>query len=151
MSRPSLLTPAVQDALVRVIAAGGSYKDACIVAGIGYRTFMTWMNRGDPALAGDDPDAPRYQQFRQAIEATETAVILRALACWQDAFPRDWRAARDYVQRRRPEEWGAKVSVKIDSERDEEILALLAAVAATTAMDPDPIRLLPPGDSDAAG
>ena len=50
--RPTKLTPEVQERLTSAIRAGNFYEAACGYAGIDYRTFRRWMERGERESRG---------------------------------------------------------------------------------------------------
>jgi transposase len=102
MARPSKLTPQVQQRLVEAIRAGNYYEAACGFAGIHYSTFRNWMIRGEKAKSG------KYKQFFEAIIRAEQEAEVRMVAQWQKHMPEDYRAIRDFLERRHPERWGRK-------------------------------------------
>jgi len=102
MARPSKLTPQVQQRLVEAIRAGNYYEAACGFAGIHYSTFRNWMIRGEKAKSG------KYKQFFEAIIRAEQEAEVRMVAQWQKHMPGDYRAIRDFLERRHPERWGRK-------------------------------------------
>lgn len=59
--RPSKLTEETKDKLLKSLRTGNYYETACNYAGIGYRTFRTWMLKGEAAKSGE------YWQFQQVI------------------------------------------------------------------------------------
>lgn len=61
----------------------------------------------------------RYLAFLEAVTQAETIAEVSAVTHWRRAFTEDWRAARDYLGRKRPEQWAAKTTVSISSEEAE--------------------------------
>lgn len=61
----------------------------------------------------------RYLEFLQAVTQAETVAEVAAVTHWRRAFQDDWRAARDYLGRKRPDQWAAKTTVAISSEEAE--------------------------------
>ena len=102
MARPSKLTPEVTKRLTEAIRAGNYYEAACGFAGIGYSTFRRWMLRGERAKSG------KYRQFWEAVTRAELEAEVRMVAQWQKHMPEDYRAIRDFLERRFPDRWGRK-------------------------------------------
>lgn len=55
--RPTELTPTVIKSLLKSVSIGLSYTDACIIAGIKYRTFQGYKRQAE---AEEDAGAPGY-------------------------------------------------------------------------------------------
>lgn len=102
MARPSKLTPEVIKRLTEAIRAGNYYEAACGYAGIGYSTFRAWMVRGEKAKSG------KYWEFVEAITRAEYEAEVRMVAQWQKHMPEDYRAIRDFLERRYPDRWGRR-------------------------------------------
>ena len=71
--RPTLLTPAVADELVAVLAAGGSIHDAAASTGVSARTIFEWRRR---AWSRDPLDArcvALERRLRDALAVARTA------------------------------------------------------------------------------
>lgn len=110
MARPSKLTPEVQKRLTEAIKAGNYYEAACGFAGIGYSTFRRWMLRGEKAKSG------KYRQFWEAVTRAELEAEVRMVAQWQKHMPEDYRAIRDFLERRFPDRWGRRYSLDMKQE-----------------------------------
>ena len=104
--RPSKLTSEVKARLVQAIEAGNYYEAACGYAGITYTTFRNWMIKGENAKSG------KYREFFEAITRAETVAEVRMVAQWQKHMPEDYRAIRDFLERRFPDRWGRKDKVQ---------------------------------------
>lgn len=102
MARPTKLTPEAQRRISEAVAAGNYYEAAAYSAGVDYRTFRRWMERGEKSKNG------LYYQFCQAIRQAEAQAEVRMVAQWQQQIPESWQAARDFLARRHPERWGPK-------------------------------------------
>ena len=112
MARPSKLTPEVTKRLTEAIRAGNYYEAACGYAGIHYSTFRKWMQKGEAAKSG------KYREFFEAVTRAEYEAEVRMVAQWQKHMPEDYRAIRDFLERRYPERWGRK---RLDIEHSGEI------------------------------
>jgi hypothetical protein len=123
--RPTLLTPDLADRIVQVVSAGNYLKTAAQFAGVGQSTLMLWLQKGRAAAAlrdsGQDvhPDQLHYLDFLERVTQAETVAEVAAITHWRRAFTDDWRAARDYVARKRPEMWAAKTTISLSSEEAE--------------------------------
>lgn len=96
------LTPeSVMNQVLLNIKNGMSMDSACIVAGVGPRTFYTWKAKGEQGAA-------RFQQFRQCLEAAllEAKGKLESVA-YQAALA-DPKIALAILERRYPLEWGRR-------------------------------------------
>ena len=62
MARPSKLTPEIQQRIGDNIALGLTYSLAAEAAGITYKTFNEWMNKGKTEKSG------KYYQFYKHIQ-----------------------------------------------------------------------------------
>lgn len=108
MGRPSKLTPEVQEKICHAIREGNYYEAACAYAGIGYSTFRMWMVKGEKAKSG------KYREFVEAVKRAEYEAEARMVALWQEHMPGDYRAIRDFLERRYPQRWGKRLDVKQD-------------------------------------
>jgi hypothetical protein len=153
------LTAELQDRIVQVVAAGNYLKTAAQFAGIGSNTLSVWLARGRAAAALADAGEPvppaeeRYLSFLTAVTQAETTAEIAAVTHWRRAFADDWRAARDYLGRKRPEQWAAKTTVSISSEEAEARIerATLEALTALGVDTGEPAELGvgdDPGDLD---
>jgi hypothetical protein len=80
------------------------------------------------------PEEDRYLQFLHRVTRAETSAEVAAVTAWRGAFGTDWRAARDYLVRRRPDRWAATTRVSMTTEESERRIddALAEAMAALT-------------------
>lgn len=102
MARPTKLTPKVAEQICQAIRAGNYYEAAVAFAGVEYRTFRYWMERGEKASSGI------FFQFFQDVRKAEADAEVRIVAQWQQQIPENWQAARDFLARRHPDRWGPK-------------------------------------------
>jgi len=102
----------VQKRLCDAIRAGNYYEAACAYAGIDYSTFRRWMKKGEEQKRG------KYREFCEAVTRAELEAEARLVAQWQQHMPNDYRAIRDFLERRFPERWSkaaaGSTSVHID-------------------------------------
>lgn len=126
MSRPTILTPEIQEIIVKALHLGATHRLAGLAAGIGESTFYTWM------ALGRDTGASPYLEFLNAVKIAEGAGAVECLEKLAVAS-RDgnWQAAAWVLERRYPAEYGRTVqehTVKVDwASLTEEQLQRLAA------------------------
>lgn len=99
MGRPEKLTPEVQERLVQAVRAGNFYEAACGYARITYRSFRNWMVQGEASKSG------KYFQLFQAVTQAELEAEARMVSQWQAHMPSDYRAIRDFLERRHSKRW----------------------------------------------
>lgn len=99
MGRKCTLTPDVQQRVVDCLAIGAGRATAAAAAGIGESTFYRWMERGEASSSGP------FREFWEAVTGAEYQAELAALKNWHGAMPDDWRACKEFLERRFPERW----------------------------------------------
>lgn len=99
--RPSKLTPDRRKTLIDAIKAGNHIVRACHFAGIDASTFYKWKKKAETSKSGE------YFDFVKEIEEAESQSQVRMVAQWQAQIPNDWRAAREFLARRFPDEWSS--------------------------------------------
>lgn len=112
MARPTKYSPERSAAIIRDIRSGCSFRVASLTNGIDQVTFERWRKRYadfDECVRKAEADA----------EALMTKVIVKAAAGGE------WKAAVEYLKRRRNVDWGDKVTHDVD----DEIARLLAQLA----------------------
>src|SRR5215813_135761 len=93
----------VQGVLADLIKQGNSIRAACQIACISESTFYNWIERSHP----DSPNyAPQYAAFARAIAKAEGELEDFAVRQWVKELPNNWQAARDFLARRFPAQWG---------------------------------------------
>lgn len=128
--RDSKLTPAVQKIMTDAIEVGAYKETACTLAGITFQTVQNWLERGRKEKSGP------YFEFFEALTRAEAKNELDRLQEWR-AFMKDefgvveeydkdgklvkskekivrygdYRAVRDFLERRYRARWGQKVEV----------------------------------------
>ncbi|KKM21552.1 hypothetical protein LCGC14_1634310 [marine sediment metagenome] len=125
VGRPSKLTSKVRKRLLDAIRTGNRYEAACTYAGITYTTLRRWILTGEEAKSG------KYREFCEALTRAEAEAEVRMVAQWQKHMPEDWRAIRDFLERRHPDAWGKKLAVTLEDKRKvvDELIAGLSEKA----------------------
>ena len=102
--RPTKLVQATRERLVKAIAEGNYYDDACAYAGISYKAFRDWM------VAGEAKKGPLFIQLFQEVKKAEADAVIRMTGQWQQAMtiPGNWQAIATFLERRYPEKWGRR-------------------------------------------
>jgi hypothetical protein len=113
VGRPSKLTAETVEALLESIEEGQTYKAACHCAAISYQTFRNWIERAHDDIASDS--LSEYVVFLDLLSRAEAVAERKAVRAWTSAFTEDYRAARDFLERRNPEQWGRRDRVDINA------------------------------------
>lgn len=117
MGRPSKLTPEAQAAIVDAVLHGCTYSDAAEAAGVDYQTFNNWM------LTGKDKKSGKYFEFFEAVNKANAECAKNFTRVIQSAAAKgDWKAALEWLKRRRRPEWGDNVDVTSGNERIEFVI-----------------------------
>ncbi len=112
MARPTKFSSEVQDAIIKALSLGATYKDAAEAAGISYDTFNEWMKVGRSAKSG------KFYQFFKSVRRAEAMARLKYLSVIAEAAQNgDWRAALEFLKRRDRTNWGDNVDVTSGGER----------------------------------
>lgn len=128
--RPRQTEPAWRDKFLNALRSGLTRSGAAGVAGIHAAQIGRWCKRS-AKFATDCVIA------EQEAEARMTAAIIKAA-------PKDWRAAESWLKRRRPEEWGDRLTLlkaaaeAVKNADDTDLLALLGYDGNGTG-DPPPV------------
>jgi transposase len=101
MPRPTKLTKPAQARIVAAAAAGNTRRVCALAAGISDATLYDWISRGKRGEAS-------YLEFLESLRLAEAKAEMNAVAVWQEAMPGNWQAARDFLARRWPEDWGTR-------------------------------------------
>lgn len=93
MARPTKYSPETAKDVLDTLSLGCSRKAAAEAAGIDQDTLANWMRR--------------YSDFSAAVLRTEAEVERSAVVSVRKAWMAgDWKAAIEWLKRRRPKEWG---------------------------------------------
>lgn len=100
--------------IIASIRQGSTYKCAAGCARVSYSTFANWIAQGKEALKNEELDN-KFLKFLKDVEQAEKECEAEVLQCWKAFIPMNWQAARDFLARRHPDEWGAKDRVDVTS------------------------------------
>ncbi|MEN8133243.1 MAG: hypothetical protein ABFS45_24320 [Pseudomonadota bacterium] len=102
MGRRCKLTPEAQRRVAECLRLGAGRATAAAAAGIGESTLYRWLERGEASTRG------QFREFWEAVRGAEYEAELSALRHWQAAMPKDWRACKEFLERRFPERWSLR-------------------------------------------
>lgn len=122
--RPSKFTPELGLSICRLVMTGVPIGEACRVQGIGRNTLHVWRTAG---AAGRAP----FAAFLEEIERAQAQAVASITMHVVKAAQKDWRAGAWWLERRCPELYGTKQTVRLekapadmsDAELDAAILA----------------------------
>jgi hypothetical protein len=118
MSRPTKLTPPVENVILAALRRGHTRTAAFEAAGVHHSKIAPWL--------------ARFAAFRGAVERAEAEAEIEAADTIHDAYKGgDWKAALAWLERRRSNEWGKVDRIEIQVRRAAE------HVAQQTGADPD--------------
>lgn len=113
--RPCMLNPKRQASIVASIRGGNTFRGSAARAGISYATLRLWVNRGEKALelleetGKATPKSERpFLNFFNAYTRAVADFEHDAVEIWVSHFPNDFRAIRDFLERRNTEDWGKR-------------------------------------------
>lgn len=111
------LTDEVADRIVDAIRRGTPLRFACEAAGVSYDTALRWLRIGHGATGDGWTPTPatrrRYEGFASAVERAQAEAVDAAVSHVERAGQGDWRAAAWLLERRWPETFGQKSTVKV--------------------------------------
>ncbi len=110
MGRPSKLTPELRERICEYIRAGNYLSTACEACGISRQTYLNWMERGEKARGGE------FLDFFDAVKKAEKEAEIRNVAIINKAAGKNWQAAAWWLERRHPEKYGKKDTLKAQLE-----------------------------------
>jgi hypothetical protein len=108
--QPTKLTPAVAEAILKVVRTTGSFEDACRVAGIGERTFYRWKSEGQRQVDGE------YWQFWQAVKKAQASRRVGFEKKLLKHGKEHWQAIAWLAERTEPSRYALKVRVQVEQE-----------------------------------
>jgi hypothetical protein len=110
MTRPTKLTPEVQEVISRELRIGMTRRIACEVANVDYATFARWMQKAETP-GDDDPSVIACREFRDVVRKAEAESVRSLAAEVRKAVKRDWRAAAWLLERRCPEDYARRTEI----------------------------------------
>ncbi len=142
-SRPSKLTPEIEQKILAFVRVGAAMEVACKAAGVNDKTVRRWREQG---RAGKQP----FASFLEKLESAEAEAECQALLMLHQAgrgfveeripgtdrtrkvqLTGDWRAKAFLLERKMARRWGQKVREEVDRA----LAALIAHYKATLPQD----------------
>lgn len=103
MARPSKLTPATEKVILDALRAGATRTAAFEAAGISRRRIAGYLRD--------------FVAFRLAVITAEAgAEVYMTIKVRQAADAGSWRAALAWLEKRRPADWGKRITIDLDGE-----------------------------------
>jgi hypothetical protein len=107
MARPSKLTPDIQQRIGENISLGLTYRLAAELAGVTYKTFNEWNQKGQTEKSG------KYFEFAQHIKKCNADGARKLLERLNDAVEAgNCQVCMFILERRFPEEFGRRIYKK---------------------------------------
>lgn len=132
--RPSKFTDENCAILLNALKDGLFIEDACSLANLDYSTYARWQQH-----ARANGSSSPYYEFFNLVQATESAAKHSLVRQWREHFPHDYKAIRDYMARRWPDQYADQSRRTLTVEGT--IHTTSVAVIASTSL-PDLYRLL---------
>lgn len=111
--RKTDLTPAVQARICEALKAGNTRRASALFGGVSESTFYRWMQEGEAATRG------AKREFWEAVTHAEAVCEVGYVAVIKKHSADDWRAAIEWLKRRRPEDWSETMRQDITSKGKE--------------------------------
>jgi hypothetical protein len=105
--RPTKLDAGRMDAIVAATKAGNTRRAAAAAAGVHIDTLAEWLRRGARGDAG-------FATFAAAVREADAGAEVSAVSHWVAQFGDDWRACRDFLARRFPDDWGPTQRTEVE-------------------------------------
>ncbi len=106
MSRPTKLSQEVSDQMCLLIRAGNYIETAAAFAGISKDTLYRWLRDGKRAKSGVK------RSFSDAVERALAEAEIRDVQRVAKASERQWQAAAWRLERKFPDRWGRRDTLK---------------------------------------
>jgi len=126
VGRPSKLTEDTKKKLEQALIACCTIAEACAYADIAPTTWKAWMERAraDEEQGKETEYTSFMSQITRAIEKSKPRLIMLL----NKHAEKDYRANLAILERRFPDDWGKRESIKIDSKVDGSIRIIVEEV-----------------------
>lgn len=104
--RASLLTPELQQRMVKVMREGHYAETVCDLVGLHYVTFNEWMRRGEEEQRQGYENGP-YALFALAIKNASAVAFTESMRNVR-SHKFNWQASAWFLERRAPEKYGQR-------------------------------------------
>jgi transposase len=103
------LTPELIEKLIPSIEAGNYVETVCQAHGISRNTYYLWLKKGESAKA-----KTIYRYFYDMVKDAEARAEQKLIEEWRDKLKESPTNYKDFLERRYPERWGKKETVKVE-------------------------------------
>lgn len=159
--RVTILDEALLARIVETVSVGNYLKTAAAFCGVGYSTLLLWQQKGreqqERVAAGLDVQDGHgiYLDLVEQVTQAESRAQVAAVTAWRKAFSDDWRAAKEYLARKAPDQWASSSTVHVaDADSDSRVEAAVESALSSflhqgdgEGYDPDLLAGVPPDPS----
>lgn len=147
--RASFLTPELQEKYCNYIRQGNFKYVAAKLVRVSPETINKWLKDGR-----ENPDS-KWGVFLRAVEEAEAQNEAEIVAQWQRHTPDDWRACKDFLEKRYQQRWKHQESIQVEASvevnRSHEISEQLLKSADARRLASDLLKSFGIGVHDASG
>ncbi len=118
----SILTLERVDKAIELMKDGNYARVAASIIGIDEKTWYNWLHKGKDVL-DSGKDVTRYTErekllvrFFQGVMRAGDEAQAKAVKAWAGHFDSDYRACRDFLERRNPRDWGRAASRPLEQD-----------------------------------
>jgi transposase len=102
------LTPELIEKMIPAIEIGNYIETVCQAMGIGKTTYYEWIKKGEKRKSGI------YRDFLNAVRNAEARAEAKLIEEWREKLQVSPTNYKDFLERRYPERWGKKETVKVE-------------------------------------
>lgn len=119
MGRPTILTPELQEKILKYVREGNFIETACAACGVNKQSLFNWKRWADearikleanPDYEGNDV---KFYEFIVAVEEAEALAEAEIVQDWRRHTKGDWRAGKELLERRAAKRWGNRQQIDI--------------------------------------
>ena len=101
MGRPTELTPALKEEIVKIVREGNYFSVAAACCGVSTKTLYNWIERGDN---GEEP----YETFVHALKTAAAQAEQESVRIGKEGGP-GWQASFRFLESRARKRWGKRL------------------------------------------
>lgn len=103
------LTPELIEKMIPAIEVGNYIETVCQAHGISRNTYYLWLKKGESAKA-----KTIYRYFYDMVKDAEARAEQKLIEEWREKLKESPTNYKDFLERRYPERWGKKETVKVE-------------------------------------
>lgn len=96
--------------LLEAISKGNYPDTVCALVGIAPTDLKRWLAKGE---ANDPNEDPLYAEFYREYRRAEAGNEVKLVNVWQDKAETDWKAAKEFLERRHRDKWALSPPVTL--------------------------------------